>query len=341
MGRSKIWFSGIILTLLIAVNVLTITALAHVPTFEAGGKSPDAAIPFEDPSISRVLYGQLAEGDLTYYSFEIKRGERIVLGLTIPVEQGRQGFTPDLILMGPGLTDEGKIPEKLEVPQGYGVKVFSGRLLKSPVYEAFAPSAFYSVANPDLIAPESGKYYAVVSSARRAGNYGVVLGYKEAFTLNEWISTPLSQIKIYLWEGQSPLLVFAPFLIILALGILAICLKKDIVAGFSPAQISGIFAGLFFLGTGFSLISQMMISLSKTSFTSEIFITLFLILASVGLGVIAFFLSLKGESSSEALTRQRFYFLGLGILGLLLWAGLFIGPLLSFLTALLPWKNKE
>jgi hypothetical protein len=341
MRRSIIWFSGITLTLLITANILTIPSLAHVPTFGTGGKSPETAIPFEDPSISRVLYGQLTEGDLTYYSFDVKQGERIVLGLTVPVEQGRQVFIPDLILMGPGLTDEGKVPEKLVVPQGYGVKVFSSSLPESPVYEAFAPSAFYSIASPDLKAPESGKYYAVARAARGNGNYGVVLGYEESFTLMEWISTPLSQIRIYLWEGQSPLLVFAPLGIVLALGLLAVYLNKDTVAGFSPARISGIFSGLFFLGTGFSLISQMVISLSKTSFTSEVTITLFLILASIGPGVIALFLSLKGESSGAASTRQRLYFFGLGILGLLLWAGLFVGPLLSFITALLPWKNKR
>lgn len=340
MKRWGVWFSGITLTLLIAAYFLITPAIAHVPTFGGEGKSPEAAIPFEDPSISRVLYGQLSEGDLAYYSFEVKQGERIVLGLTIPVEQGRQGFTPDLILMGPGLTDEGKVPEKLEVPQGYGVKVFSGSLHESPVYEAFAPSAFYSVASPDLVAPENGKYYAVASAARGEGNYGVVLGYKEAFTLTEWISTPLSQIKIYLWEGQNPLLVFAPLGIILSLSLLIIFLKKEIVAGFSPARISGILAGLFFLGTGFSLVSQMLISLSKTSDTSEVSITLFLILASIGLGVIALLLSLKDESFSAAFTRKRIYFLCLGITGLLLWAGLFAGPLLSFVAALLPWKSR-
>ena len=340
MRRWGIWFSSITLTWIIAAYFLITPALAHVPTFGGGGKSPEAAIPFKDPLISRVLYGQLAEGDLIYYSFELKQGERIALGIIVPVEQGRKGFTPDLILMGPGLTDEGKVPEKLEVPQGYGVKVFSGSLPESPIYEAFAPSAFYSLASPDLSAPESGKYYVVASAARGEGNYGVVLGYEEAFTLMEWISTPFSQIKIYLWEGQSPLLVFAPLGIIFALGLLAIFLKKEIVAGFSPARISGIFAGLFFLGTGFSLVSQMLISLSKTSYTSEVSITLFLILVSIILGVIALILSLRDENYGAASTRKRLYFFGLGITGLLFWAGLFAGPLLSFIAALLPWKRK-
>jgi hypothetical protein len=245
MKLHGIRYSGIALTLLIAAYFLIIPALAHVPTFGGGGKNLEDAFPFEDPSISRVLYGQLPEGDLRYSSFEMKQGERIVLELIVPVEQGKQGFAPDLILMGPSLTSEGNVPEKLEMPQGYGVKVFSGRLQEKPVYEAFAPSAFYSIASWDLPAPVSGKYYAVVSSEQGAGNYGLVLGNEEYFTLMEWISTPLSQIRVYLWEGQSPLLVFAPLGIILVLGLLAILLKKDILAG-SSRQVFPEFAQVSF-----------------------------------------------------------------------------------------------
>ena len=65
----------------------------------------------------------------------------------------------------------------------------------------------------DLKAPESGKYYIVVSSEQGEGNYGIVVGYKETFTLKEWISVPLNQIKIYRWEGQSLILIFAPLAI--------------------------------------------------------------------------------------------------------------------------------
>ena len=128
MKLHGIRYSGIALTFLIAAYFLIIPALAHVPTFGGGGKNLEDAFPFEDPSISRVLYEQLPEGDLRYSRFEMKQGERIVIELIVPIEQGKQGFAPDLILMGPGLTSEGKVPEKLEVPQGYEVKVFSGRL---------------------------------------------------------------------------------------------------------------------------------------------------------------------------------------------------------------------
>ena len=91
MKRLGFRFSGVILILLIAIYFLLIPALAHVPVFGEGGKSYETAIPIKDPAKSRVLYGQLAAGDLRYYSFEMKQGDKIVLGLIVPVEQGK-GF---------------------------------------------------------------------------------------------------------------------------------------------------------------------------------------------------------------------------------------------------------
>lgn len=359
MRQSILWFSGIFL--LVVIYFLSASALAHVPVFGGEGKSPETAIHIEEPSKSRVLYGELASGDLQYYSFNVGKGERIVLGLTIPVEDGNKGFTPSLILIGPGLANEGKVPEKLEMPEGYGAKVLSYSLPKKPVYEGFTPSAFYSLVKLDIKAPESGTYYAAVSAIQEAGskgedaiqekslqereisregNYGLILGYKETFTLKEWISIPLSQIKIYHWEGQGLLLILTPLVLTLAVGLLVIFLKRETIAGFNPARISGMLAGLFFLGTGMSYVFQMLISLSKSSFSSEVFITFILIFASVRLGVIAIALSLKDESYGTGSARKRLYFSVLGIAGLLFWAGLFIGPFLAFEAALLPWRHK-
>jgi len=360
MRQGILWFSGIFL--LVVIYFLSAPALAHVPVFGGEGKSPETAIHIEDPSKSRVLYGELDSGDLRYYGFNVEKGERIVLGLIIPVEDGNKGFTPSLILIGQGLADEGKVPEKLEMPEGYGAKVLSYSLPESPVYEGFTPSAFYSLAKFDIKAPESGTYYAAVGAIQEAGsrkgedaiqekglqereipiegNYGLILGYKETFTLKEWISIPLSQIKIYRWEGQGLFLILTPLVLTLAAGLLAIFLKRETVVGFSPARISGILAGLLFLGTGMSYIFQMLISLSKSSFSSEVFITFIMIFASVGLGVAAIALSLKDESYGTGSASKRLYFSGLGIAGLLFWAGWFIGPFLAFEAALLPWKHK-
>jgi hypothetical protein len=85
----------------------------------------------------------------------------------------------------------------------------------------------------------------------------------------------------------------------------------------------------------------MMISLSKSAYTSAVSITLILALASIVLGLLALRLSLKDKDYSARSTTKSLYFLGLGIAGLLLWAGWFAGPLLAFGAALLPWKSKE
>ncbi|MPN00428.1 hypothetical protein SDC9_147623 [bioreactor metagenome] len=224
----------------------------------------------------------------------MEKGERISLGLIIPVEED-QTYTPDLILMGPGLPDERGVPENVKVPDGYGTKVLTGKRPESATYEGFTPGVFYSLVRTDLQAPENGTYYVAVSSIEGEGNYGVVLGYKEKFSLIEWLSIPLNQIKTYRWEGQSlPFILFPPG-ITLAAGILGILLKKEAASGFNPARWAGIFAGLLFLGTGLSLIFQMLYSLSRSSYSSEVIITIFLALGSIVPGVIALIMSLKDE----------------------------------------------
>lgn len=340
MKRLKPGYFVLLIILLAGVYFLLTPAFAHVPVFEAGGKSPETATPVDDPAKSRVLYGQLSGEDVQYYSFEVEEGERIVLGLIVPAGEESRTFTPDLILMGPGFSDEGEVPENLKVPEGYGAKVFLGKRTGSATYEGFTPSAFYSLARADLHAPESGTYYAAVSSVEGKGNYGLILGYRESFSLIEWLSIPLNQIRTYHWEGQELSFIFLPTGITLAAGVLAILLKKEAASGFNPARWSGIFAGLFFLGTGLSLIFQMLYSLSRSSYSSEVIITVFLALASTGLGVISLILSLKDEGYGKKSTRKQIYFFVLGLAGLLLWAGWFLGPILAFEAAVLPWRRK-
>ncbi len=156
----------------------------------------------------------------------------------------------------------------------------------------------------------------------------------------EWISIPINQIKVYLWEGQSLVMILFPLGITLVLGILLLFLKREAVSGFSPAKISGIFAGLFFIGTGLSFLLQMLISLSKSAYTSAVSITIILALASIVLGLLALGLSLKDKGHSARSIKKSLLFLGIGIAGFLLWAGWFTGPLLAFGAAVLPWRSK-
>lgn len=339
MERLKLRYFTVLLILLAGMHFLLTPALAHVPVFEEGGTGTKTATYVEDPAKSRVLYGQLSGEDVQYYRFEMEKGERISLGLIVPVEEN-QTYTPDLILMGPGLPDEGEVPENVEVPDGYRTKVLTGTRPESATYEGFTPSVFYSLVRTDLQAPEKGTYYVAVNSLEGKGDYGIVLGYKERFSLIEWLSIPLNQIRTYRWEGQSLPFIFLPLGITLVAGIFGILLKKEAASGFNPARWAGIFSGLFFLGTGLSLIFQMLYSLSRSSYSSEVTITIFLALGSIVPGIIALILSLKDERYGEKSTRKRIYFFILGLAGLLIWAGLFIGPIFAFEAAILPWSRR-
>ena len=85
----------------------------------------------------------------------------------------------------------------------------------------------------------------------------------------------------------------------------------------------------------------MLISLSKSEYSSAVYITLVLALSSIVLGLLALRLSLRDKGYSARSPKKIFYFLFFGVVGLLLWAGWFAGPLLAFGTVLLPWKSKE
>ncbi len=337
----------VLLAALLSAYFLLSPVFAHVPVFDGEGKSPEEAIYVEDPLKSRVLYGELSGGgDVRYYSFEMEEGERILLGLIVPVEPQRRGF-PDLVLIGPGLAgeadspDAAELPGTVEIPEGNGTLVVSGSRPKSATYEGFTPSAFYSLARLDLEAPENGTYYAAVNSPPGGGNYGVVLGYLETFSLMEWLLIPLNQVRIYRWEGQSLLFIFSPLLFTLAMGFLLILRTKADVVDYDPGRWSGVVAGLLFLGTGISFLFQMLLSLNKSTYTPEIIITLFLGFAHLGLGAATVVLSLRGREFGKQRARETLYYLVLGLGGFLLWAGWIVGPFLALEAGLIAWGRKE
>src|SRR5512138_2963041 len=122
MKRLKPTYFFLLLILVGVMHFLITPVFAHVPVFEEGGKSPETATHVEDPAKSRVLYGQLSGEDIQYYNFEMEKGERIVLGLIVPAGEKDRIYTPDLILMGPGIPDKGETPEDVKVPDEYVAK---------------------------------------------------------------------------------------------------------------------------------------------------------------------------------------------------------------------------
>jgi hypothetical protein len=320
--------------LFICMAALIVPICAHAPLSPGVNEDLPGATVISDPLKSWVVYGHLHEaGDTAYFRLDMQERQRLVLALNV---NSAGAPVPDLIVMGPGIESSGIAPPSLEIPPGSGVLVIPGTRPASAGYEAFSPSALYEVAAFTTVINETGTYYAAVYTPEDDLSYSFVAGYKEEFTAAEWLTVPLSVIGIYLWEGQSPLFVAAPYLVVIAagLGILYWQQKRTKKSRTIPAWIASI-AALLFIGTGASTINQMLWVLSFTGYSPESTITLVFAAIPFALGIVALWVCRKGRIVT---IRDRVVLLVIGGLGLVFWAGLIAGPVLLVLAAALPEK---
>ncbi len=95
---------------LLVVTFLTAMALmltprlasAHQPYFEDSDFTAAKPGKVKEPTISTALYATLeTRRDVDYVTFQGKKGQSILIGLTIPQLEGQAAFTPTLALIGP------------------------------------------------------------------------------------------------------------------------------------------------------------------------------------------------------------------------------------------------
>ena len=313
--------------------------LGHAPLGAGGNESLATAALIPDPTKSWAIYDELHEGgEAHYYRFSISEGQRILVSLYISPASKDMGFSPVLVFMGPRISNQGIIPGEVEVPEGSSAMVVEGKPPAQATYEPFSPSSFYSLATIDLNAPSSGTYYIAIYEPYQGGHYGLAVGYRETYTLEEWILIPINLISVYQWEGQSLLFIFTPMVAILVIG-LAILLWRRRSRGRPIALFNwtGALAGLLFLGSGVTVLSQMIVALTRASLVPEVGVTLVFAAIPILLGTSALRLALKQEEKIR--TRKRVYFVILGLLALFMWAGLLVGPILAIVTSLLPSRT--
>ena len=324
-----------LLVIAIAVIVAVPVVSAHVPSFPEDNDSLETALYIDDPAKSIVVYSALhhhEEGQ--YYSMHLEEGERIYLGLLIPVNS-EGNFTPSFVLMGPGVGEMGDLPTFIERPGGSGYIVVEGERAEDGEYEGFSPSAFYELGELDVLAPSDGIYYVSVFSEDGEGNYGLVVGYVESFTVIEFIRVPLDLIVVYQWEGQTLFEILLPFVITVGLGLIFLLYgmrRRGLevpVYGFL-----GAIAGLFFLGSSAVMLYQMFYVLLQVPANSQVLITLIFILIPLILGLAILRVGLLASRRPRLMVRAIMIILA--IIALFLWAGYYIGPALAIIAALLP-----
>lgn len=304
-------------------------ALAHSPLFPKSNNSPQAALIIADPLKSWAVYSELQEaGTAAYYRMPFGAGERIRFILFTPQDPRQTGFVPSLRILGPVAADA--------AGPGFFMDVMmerEGRAPERASYEPFTATWFYRVAEVDTAAPEAGFYYLeILDREKGAGRYGLAVGYKELWTPTELVLLPASIIRIYLWEGQSIVSVLLPVAVVCLAGVFA--LRRRSARGKPPHSLSqwlAAFSGLFFLGSAVSLACQMVLAMRHTGVTGQTFITVIMFLIPALLALFDFRFALRLRERTGFGRRVGLFVIG--ILGLVLWSGLFLGPGLALAAA--------
>jgi hypothetical protein len=319
-----------IAAILVSVTLLLPSSSAHVPRFGGGGDSLDAAAHIDDPLKSWVVYDELHEaGEAHYFSVHLDVGQRFRLQFFSP----DQDFFPSVAIMGPGIEVNDTLPSFVEVPDDANVLFLNGERQDQAGYEPFTPASYYYFVDFDWDVTVHGDYIIAVFHADQEGKYGMAIGYLEEFTLEEWLTVPIDTIGIHEWGGQNVALILAPMLVSLVVGSLLLVWPPGSGRLTHRSEIWRLlasFAGLLFIGSGFMLATQMAIALSKSGFDASsivVFVPL----------ILGYFLLRRTLNMDDELTQKnRVILVVLGLLGLFLWAGIIVGPILAMISALLP-----
>jgi hypothetical protein len=125
----------------LATLLITLTqgVSAHIPlSGEVDNESLDKALILIDPLKSWVIYKELhTAGDANYYKFDLDQNARLSANLLIPVTE-KDTFLPGLIIMGPGITDQGTAPSFIQIPNGTHVMVIGGKMPNNAYYALYS-----------------------------------------------------------------------------------------------------------------------------------------------------------------------------------------------------------
>jgi len=352
LNNDRVFMTGVksspLLTVVLLVMLsLAFPGLAHVPLMTEGNENISSAMHISDPGKSWAVYGSLEKDGVHYYNFDLEEGERIYLSLFKSSDAKERDFLPGLVLLGPGLKDGEKLARQLALPsQASALKTLAaeGKSAANAIYEPFGPSNFIEVAEINISAPESARYYAAVysnstngASAKGTkgtnstiGHYGLAVGYREEFSFSDRITTPIRLISVYLWEGQSLAVILIPYLVAEIIALLFFWRGSRR----TSFCLAGSLAGFLFLATSASVFTQMIFSLTRAPFGPEVYITVLIAVFNALLGVAAIRLA-RGEAG----ILQRVLLAVLGTLALLAGSGMIMGPILAIAAGFLPSKS--
>jgi FtsH-binding integral membrane protein len=194
-------------------------------------------------------------------------------------------------------------------------------------------------------APSNGIYYVAVFNPKLHENahnhvhehngYAIIIGYVEEFTPLELILIPYRVHGIYVWEGQSQLIIFLPTLLVIIIGgVIAYRRSKREQHPRGLSKWLATFGGLAFLGTAAGTIYQIVFTFTRTGIAVEALITLAIVIVSIILALFALRYALRGKP--KLTIWRRVGLLVIAIVALFAWSGLYLGPSLLIAAAIVP-----
>ena len=332
-GYRSVWRQTVLcLCLVILLLAGTGIVSAHAPLGVGSNEDIANATLFDTPEKSYVLYTELHEGgEVQYYHFPLQKGQKLYGSIQVP---GPSSMVPDMVIIGPGISPAGNVPSFIEIPAGSGAMVIPGKTPGKPSYEPFSPQPIYETGRFNVTVPADGDYYIAVYGPA-GGKYSLAPGFLEEFTASEWLLIPFSVIAIHLWEGQSPWLVFAPLIVVVIVGLaLLLMYRKDLGLHHDPIRWTILLSGLLYLGGAAMTALQIIHAVQVTGYGNEVLVTLMFIAGPVILGIFAIREGIQ-QPRPDSLLKSGIKMIIIGILGLLLWAGLIIGPVLAIIGGVL------
>jgi hypothetical protein len=314
----------VILVMLVLAGIGTVSA--HAPLGAGSNEDPADATLIDNPEKSFAIYTELHTGnEAQYYRFPMRKGQVLYGSAGVP---GPDAMVPSLVIIGPGIVPEGITPSFIRVPAGSGARVIPGTRPGKPAYEPFSPQPLYKTADFSITVPSDGTYYIAVYGTD-GGNYYLAPGFLEEFTVAEQLFIPWSVVSIHIWQGQSPAEIFAPLIVVLTLGLVAVALRpKNQGAWPDPLHLLVLLSGLLYIGGAAMTAYQLIRTVSVTGYAPEVLLTLVLMAVPVLLGTAAVIAGARSPGA-EFCPRTGIAMLIIGIVGLLVWAGLILGPVLA------------
>lgn len=177
----KLTLSGGLIAVLLIVT--TAVASAHQPYFEGDDWTARKPYVVKDPTVSTALYATLDRcDDVDYVAFTGKKGQSILVGVTIPQLAGQDEFAPTVAVMGPGLPKI-SLPARVTTPRRAGAVVLEPTPSPAPTFfEPFSRTSYWERQEERVTLPADGRYVvAVWNEAGATGRYTLVVGDREVF----------------------------------------------------------------------------------------------------------------------------------------------------------------